>query len=135
MAWTIDSIASQTGDLYILSWTGLADASDLTDTVLVDVDALSMASGATPTKTQVTYFYGAAGGVAAKLEWDHTTDDPIILVPPGCVVTLPAPHPEQAADVFTDPSSSGQNGDIVVTTLGGAVGDGLYIYMEVLLIA
>lgn len=130
MAWTITSKDYQIGNYQYINWSGQADATDLTDTVVVDVSALVPIA---PTQLTIDYLRIAAGGVFARLEWDATTDDLIIACPPDCVVELPLktgnPDHQMSAGWTKDPNSAGTTGDILLTTIGGALGDGVSIQM------
>uniref|UniRef100_A0A6M3L2N6 Uncharacterized protein n=1 Tax=viral metagenome TaxID=1070528 RepID=A0A6M3L2N6_9ZZZZ len=119
---------------YYVNYFGQADASDLSDYVLVDASALLPF---VPTKTEILWLHMSVGGsgMMAVLEWDATTDDLIMGCPDGCSKEWPPPGgvfpPDTARDEgFTkDPASSGTTGDIVLTTIGGAVGDSVSIQL------
>lgn len=133
VAWSTDTLTSQNGDTYIVNWTGIADASDLADQVIVDISTLTKSDTTTPTYTEILELKASAGGCSGLLEWDHTADDAIMAIPDGAPVELPAMHPTDRANVFTDPRTSGGTGDIVLTTTGGGVGDSIQLYLKVLL--
>jgi len=134
MAWTITSKAKydQARKLYFINWSGQADATDLTDQVVVDASAIT--GVAVLTSIQWLRF---AANTYARLEWDATTDDLIVAHPgAGGPLVLPPLFPgERDFEVdnnFTkDPGSSGTTGDIVLTTLGGAAGKGVSIQLVV----
>jgi hypothetical protein len=136
MAWTIDSVIVQDNDVLTVNWSGIADASDLTDQVVVNLsDYTVTSSGATATTSQILSFKGGAGvGLMANLEWDHTTDDLILNLPPGLYIPmLPSDTPDERIALFNDPGTAGGTGDIVLTTLGGASGESVTLYMKILI--
>lgn len=134
MAWTIAVANYQVGNLQYVNWSGVADATDLTDQVVVDASALLPIS---PTQLTIDYLRIATGaGVSAVLEWDATTDGLIINCPGGCVLELPLNgdrKDQQDAGWTKDPNASGTTGDILLTTIGGGLGEGVSIQMRLLL--
>lgn len=129
MAWTHKRVLyhKPNSNVFLLHYGGQADGSDLTDYALFDIsaDAPGMA------KTQIDWLRINAGGVYAFLEWDATTDDFICAAVDGGGPSE-FPPPFDAADLIAgnmrvDPASTGTTGDIVLTTLGGAAGDGVVI--------
>ena len=135
MAWTWHNVQYQvpqpngTALLYVNA-SGQADASDETDKVLVDASALLPVS---PAKIEIEYLRISAGGVFVRLEWDATTDDLIVACPTDNTLEYPPGQwAADKADLFNgsfikDPASTGSTGDILLTTLGGAAGDGVSI--------
>lgn len=134
MAWTITTANYQIGNYQYINWSGVADASDLTDQVVVDVSALLPIS---PTQLTIDYLRIATGaGVSAVLEWDATTDGLIINCPGGCVMELPIkadPDYQRDAGWTKDPNAAGTTGDILLTTIGGGLGEGVSIQMRLIL--
>ena len=134
MAWTITSANYQIGNLQYINWSGVADASDLTDQVVVDVSALLPIA---PTQLTIDYLRIATGaGVSAVLEWDATTDGLILNCPGGCTLELPINGDradQQAAGWTKDPIATGTTGDMLLTTIGGGLGEGVSIQARLLL--
>jgi|6_EtaG_2_1085325.scaffolds.fasta_scaffold00120_15 hypothetical protein len=122
--------------MYYVNYFGQADASDLTDYVVMDASALLPFVS---TKSEIKWLRLSTGGsgMIAYLEWDATTDDLIIGCPGGVALEWPPKTDffpwEMARDEgFTkDPASTGTTGDITLTTVGGAVGDAVSIQMVV----
>ena len=134
MAWTITTANYQVENLQYINWSGVADATDLTDQVVVDVSALLPIS---PTQLTIAYLRIAAGaGVSAVLEWDATTDGLVLNCPGGCVLELPINADmghQRSAGWTKDPIASGTTGDMLLTTIGGGLGEGVSIQAVLLL--
>lgn len=136
MAWTIDSdlVKITDEDIVLLNWSGMADASELTDTALFDTSAQTLnTTGGAAASLKVLKIRIACGIVSARLEFDADTDDLIIQCPANTVLVWPTdifPLANMVASFLTDPKSTGTNGDIVITTLGGAVGGGVSIQLK-----
>ena len=140
MAWThdIDIVRPAGEDVCYVNYSGQADASDLTDYALFDISAQGELrqgpnSGVAPTGTKIHNLRATIGGsgMYARLEFDATTDDLIGAFVQGSPLIVPPPFfpLDVHNDFFKDPGSSGSTGDIVLTTIGGAVGDGISIQM------
>ena len=90
------------------------EAADYADQLLVDISALD----STTTRLRVDRIEASLVGFAAFLDWDATTDTPLIALPEG-------------EDVFdftdvggiTSDAGAGATGDIFVTTTGMLTGD------------
>ncbi len=133
LAWTTDVVTYQDGDEYTINWAGIADASALTDTILVNLSALRKADGTAPTTSEIDDLEVWTSGVYALLEWDHDSDDLICLVPAGAHYVLPSKNTTDRRQLFDDPGSAGGTGDIVLTTPTATASDTVSIYMKVLL--
>jgi hypothetical protein len=101
----------------------LTDGSDATDQIIVDKSALS----GTFTKLAITKIYVRAthSTVLVFLEWDATTDDPIVAIDEATPLALDF----EAYGGFVDPVSAGNTGDVILTSAG--VGGAGYIMVLV----
>jgi len=121
---------------FLLHYVGQADASDLTDYALFDFSVRVPGGGYT--KTQLDYLrIQACEGLFALLEWDATTDDLIAASAGSTPYVFPPPFDRAdlvAGSMLIDPASTGTTGDIVLTTLGGAVGRAVMIDARIILL-
>lgn len=127
MAWTHYSNTQRIGqNKFLVNYAGQADASDLTDYVLFDISAKAPGF----TKTQIESLkIRSSGGLVAVLEWDATTDD-FITASVGHEQQFPPPFQREdliSGNFIVDPASTGTTGDILLTTIGGALGRGVSI--------
>jgi len=126
--------------LYHLNYSGQADGSDLTDYAIMDVSASPIHFGSVPSSGRILSLrMCVSGGLFARLEWDATTDT--LIVGGGGPVKLGWGYPDvgplinadmvdlNSAEFLQDPANSGQTGDILLTTINGAAGEGISIQM------
>lgn len=92
----------------------LGTAVELTDGVLVDVSALVPA----PTTVKVLRVQAETVGMSLTLEWEATTDVPFLEVP----MDEDVDHDYREHGGLPNDAGAGITGDILVTTIGAAVG-------------
>jgi len=106
----------------VLKWHVAGDGTgEETDTVVVDVSALTPAA----TQMKVTELEASLIGCSAVLEFDATTDQPIVALPEG----------ENVFDYrdiggIPDPLATGTTGDITITSTGLGAGDSITIVFQ-----
>lgn len=109
-------------------WTAGA-ADNFSDQIVLDISALDGA----PTQVQVLKAYMTCSpGLAATLEYEHTTDQIISSVPLGAMITVidfTEFYYGKGRRGWTD-AGTGTTGDIVVTTRSAADGDEMLIVLE-----
>ena len=97
---------------------------ELSDQVLVDASTLSGA----PTKLSICEIEYALTGFSGVLEFDATTDQPVLAL----VAETPVKHCYKDIGGIPDPSATGFTGDILLTTTGfSAAGDRGHITLVV----
>ena len=103
----------------VVNVTGIFDTADETDTVIIDVSALTGPDGTPPTGVRIDEITWSLNGGwdYVKLEWDATTDD-LIDYFHGQGYMDYGPYSGK-----NDPRSTGTTGDVLLTTAGGAAGD------------
>ena len=119
------------GRNYIVNITGAFSAADETDVVVVDRSTLLTANGNTPNKIRVNEITWAVGvGFDyVLLEWDDGTDEAIeYLQGQGYMDYSMFGGKSPAAD-----PGSATEGDIILTTSGGATGDTYSILLHCIL--
>lgn len=139
MAWTHKSnnkeqVLAGSGYRAYVNYIGQADASDLTDYVVFDASAQLPF---VPAATEILWLKMVVGGsgMMAYLEWDATADTLI----GGAAQGEPFAWPPETGHfdlayardngLTKDPVGSGTTADIVLTTIGGAVGDAVSLQM------
>lgn len=132
MAWTMVTKTQRMTDTLIhYTWDGQADATDLSDAVVVDFSGINPQGGYDILKIEWMRLY--ASGVNLTLQWDATTDVHLLSCPDGQMVDYPPPGFRKldiesgGGQFIVDPAGTGYSGDILATTTGGAVGDGARI--------
>lgn len=112
----------------VVNITGAFSVADESDVVVIDRSALTGPLGASPSKiriNEVTWAVGA-GFDYVLLEWDYGTDEVIeYFQGQGYMDYRPAGGKIPAAA-----PSSATDGDILLTTSGGAAGDTYSIYLD-----
>jgi hypothetical protein len=98
----------------------IVDGTVATDLVLVSKAAFTGPSGTTIGKLVVERIEWSLDGLNVKLEFDHTTDDPIANIGGQGFMDFTAGGKYQG---FVDPASAGTTGDILATSFGDTVGD------------
>lgn len=102
----------------IIHLTNISDGTGESAVAKVDLSAITIGDGVTPTYSTVDMIdYAIQGFTSVRLFWDHTTDDEIAVLPAG-VGTV---H-WSALGGKTDPRTTGGTGDIVLTTAGATSG-------------
>jgi hypothetical protein len=101
----------------VINVTGVFSAADETDTVLIDLSALTGPDGTAPTAVRVDEITWTVFDIDyVQLEWDHDTDDVVErLSGQGYMDFRPAGGKN-------DPRSTGGTGDLILSTIGGAAG-------------
>lgn len=138
MGWTTTEKTYQAAGspYYYINWAGIADATDLADAAIVDLSALTYDGTNAPTKARVVWAKMSAGGVMAYMEYNEGTDVLILACPPGCTTEITyKPHGDIIHDGLYTGVTAGAASDIIMTTTGGAVGEGIYLSMIVELLA
>ena len=128
MATTYTTNTRQVGHWGTTIWKATFDgANDETAKIVVDLSGLASGNttGLRVRKVQIV----STTGIAVNVEFDATANQQIATAPEGyagpvdfCFYNAP-----DGAQVKT---AAGSTGDIVVTTLGAALGDIVYIYIE-----
>lgn len=93
--------------------------SELTDGLLVDVSALSGSPSAVSIEHVESYF----SGFSALLEWDATTDVPILQLPDGESIFDFRNAENTTTGRLINNAGTGVTGDILVTTTGLGTGE------------
>lgn len=102
---------------HIVHLTNISDSSGESGVTKVDISTLTV-TGFTPTYSAIDMIdYNIQGFTSVRLYWDHTTDDEIAVLPAG-MGTLDW----NAVGGNVDPRTTGDTGDIKLTTAGGASG-------------
>lgn len=102
---------------YSLRLTNNSDGTGESDVVKVDKSTLVGTDGLEPIALDLIKAEWTCSGMSVLLEWDHTTDDAILLM---------SEHGEFCAKMagpLRDPRSAGGTGDILLTTVGHTAGD------------
>lgn len=106
-------------NIVVVNVKGAFNASDETDTVIIDKSALTGPDGTEPGSIsieEITWTIGP-GFAYVLLEWEHNTDDVVDYFHGQGYVDF-RPYGGK-----NDPESEGGTGDLVLTTSGGAAGD------------
>ena len=101
---------------------------DFADEVMVDVSAL--AEGHSNQVKVRRAYVTATTGLGVKLEFDHTTDELILLYPAGTEGLQQYDFVHEALGEGLVSQSTGDTGDITVTTSCATGDDELYVYIE-----
>lgn len=112
----------------VVNITGAFDTTDETDVVVIDRSTLTGPNGSVPTKIRVDDITWAVGSGFdyVMLEWDDGTDEVIeYLQGQGYMDFTPHGGKSPAAS-----PGSASEGDILLTTSGGAAGDTYSIYLN-----
>lgn len=119
MADTVDTLDVHKGTLrYIVRFTNISDGTGEAAVVKVDKSTLLSVFGAEPSKLIVEEIeYSIQGFTSVRLHWDHTTDDEISVLPSGSGFKT-----YKAGNGLVDPGSTGDTGDILLTTAGAVSG-------------
>lgn len=119
----VDTVTTET--LYngqrrkIVHWTGISDGTGESGVAKVDISGLTFNNGTVPTYTAIDMIdYNIQGYASIRLYWDHTTDDEIAILPAGSGTI----H-WYALGGKVDPRTTGDTGDILLTTNGHSAGD------------
>ena len=98
------------------------DATQLTDAVLVDVSALS----GSPTSVKIVGIKAQFSGFTGTLEWDATTDVPIMEIP----INQEIDQSYRRFGGLQNNGGAGVTGDILLSTPLIAAGDNGFIILE-----
>lgn len=96
------------------------DGTEATDLVLVDKSTFTGPDGTEPGRFVVEKLQYAISGCQVMLEFEHTSDDAIVILQGDGCLDFTQGGKYQG---FIDPASSGGTGDIVATTLNTDAGD------------
>lgn len=130
MADAVRSIVQLSGkNRYLINITNISDGTGETDVVKVDKSTLTNVNGVEPTALNVVSIQWAIQGfTSVRLEWDHTTDDVLALLPSGIGY-----RDYSFGGALADPRSAGTTGDILLTTAGAVSGATYDITLELVM--
>lgn len=116
----VDNTVVHNGRRYVTHHTNVSDNTGESAVTKVDISGLTIFPSATvPTYTIVDRIeYNIQGFTSVRLFWDHTTDDEIAVLPTGSGVL-----DWSTVGGKVDPRTSGDTGDIKLTTAGSASGN------------
>jgi hypothetical protein len=113
---TVRNSVALTGRL-VVNITNESDGTGESAVAKVDISTFNCRNGQPATYSVVERIEYSLNGMAARLHWDHTTDDTIAELAGNGVI-------DQSIDGNrVDPKSSGGTGDILLTTTGHTSGD------------
>ena len=110
----------QTKKRLVVAVNYISDGTGVTDTVIVDKSAFTGLDGTEPGKFVVESIQYTTDGVKLRLEFEHTTDDPIAMLSGQGFLDFSSDGMYQG---FVDPASAGGTGDIVMTSIDHTSGD------------
>lgn len=130
MADTVDTIVQLSGKhRYWVRLTGISDGTGETDVIKVDKSTLVNSNGVEPTRLNlVSVQWSIQGYSSIRLEWDHTTDDEMVILGPGNGYM-----DFSDAGALADPASAGQTGDVILTSAGAVSGATYTIVLELVM--
>jgi hypothetical protein len=111
----------------IVQLTNISDGTGESGVTKVDISTLT-GVGFTPTYSTVDMIdYAIQGFTSVRLHWDHTTDDEIAVLPAGSGTIY-----YQSTGGNVDPRTSGDTGDVKLTTAGTTSGStyNIVLYMR-----
>jgi hypothetical protein len=124
---TIDNLVIENdGVFYKHRYICLSDGTAMTDVVAVQLSSLtSKGTGVAPKALDLVEFEGATWGTVASilLEWDHTTDDEILVMNNNTNV-----YWTKERGQLKDPRTTGGTGDVVITSNSLAANAGFMFY-------
>lgn len=97
-----------------------SDGTGSTDAILVDRSTFTGPDGTEPGRLVIERIEHNVDGMQILLEFDHATDDEIIMLSGYNRIDFTQKGKYQG---FIDPNSAGGTGDIVATTVGHTAGD------------
>ncbi|TXH48452.1 MAG: hypothetical protein E6Q97_24730 [Desulfurellales bacterium] len=118
MADTVDNRVIRNGKYYVTRHINYSDGTGETGVVKVDLSAITRWDGRTPVYSKIDRIEFNIAGMSVRLHWDHTTDDEIVVLPPGSGII-----DVEADGGLVDPRTTGDTGDILFTTVGAGAGD------------
>lgn len=114
---------------YVVVLTNVSDGTGESDVAKVDKSTLVNLNGVEPTKLNlVSVQYAIQGFSSVRLEWDHTTDDMMVVLPAGSGVL-----DFSCYGAYSDPASAGTTGDVLLTTAGAVSGASYTIILELVM--
>jgi len=122
-------VIANTPELYVVSLTCLSDGTGETNVVKVDKSTLTGPTSAEPGSLDLIQIDAWQQGFTyIKLSWDHTTDDTMLLIPPGVMrrnfeIDVPNSFRQTGRPVLADPRSAGDTGDVLLSSVGPTAGD------------
>jgi hypothetical protein len=127
---TVDSIVQLSGkNRYFVRLTNISDGTGEADVIKVDKSTLVNVNGVEPTKLNlVSVQWSIQGFSSIRLEWDHTTDDEMVVLGPGNGYM-----DFSEAGALADPASAGGTGDVILTTAGAVSGATYNLVLELVL--
>ena len=106
----------------VIKWHVAADGTgEETDTAVIDVSALTPAA----TQLKLMELEATLVGCSAVLEWDATTDQPVVSLPEGENVFY-----YRDIGGLPDPLATGTTGDLTITTVGLGANDSITLVMN-----
>jgi len=115
----VDSKVIHSGRRYCLHMTNVSDNTGESAVTKIDISTLTDPFGKTATYSAVDRIeYNIQGFTSVRLFWDHTTDDEIAVLPTGSGVL-----DWSVGGGKVDPRTTGDTGDIKLTTAGSLSGN------------
>ena len=120
-------VLAESATHYVVHLTNISDGTGEAAVVKVDKSTLLAADGAEPASLDIEQVFWNCDGMAARILWDHTTDDFAFALSGSGSMDFRAGNigasPVPAPGILADPRSSGGTGDILLTTTGHTSGD------------
>lgn len=120
-------VLAQSTTHIIVHLTSISDGTGESAVVKVDKSTLTSAAGIEPVSLDIEKVIWNCDGMAARILWDHTTDDFAFALSGSGSVDFRAGDlglsPVPSPGILADPRSSGGTGDILLTTTGHSSGD------------
>jgi hypothetical protein len=120
MADTVDTLTVFSGTRKrVVRYTNVSDGTGESAVNKLDISTLTGPNGLAPTSVKIMeILWSIQGFTSVRLFWDHTTDDEIAVLGPGNGYA-----DYTAVGGLMDPKSSGDTGDIFLTTAGTTSGN------------
>lgn len=125
MADAVKNIVLSDGQKYYgIHLSNISDGTGESAVIKVDKSTLLASDGAEPASLDIASArWCIQGFTRVTLLWDHTTDDTaLVLTGSGYDDFVNGPYSDRTPKGLADPRSSGQTGDILLTTTGAVSG-------------
>lgn len=120
-------VLAQNSTHIVVHLTNISDGTGESAVVKVDKSTLLASDGAEPASLDIEQVTWNCDGMAARILWDHTTDDFAFALSGSGHIDFRAgdigAQVVPAPGILADPRSSGGAGDILLTTTGHTAGD------------
>lgn len=115
----------QTANHIVVHLTSISDGTGESAVAKVDKSTLVASDGAEPASLDIESIQWNCDGMAARLLWDHDTDDLAIVMSGNGSIDFTGSNLDlvPAACRLKDPRSAGGTGDVLLTTTGHTSGD------------